>query len=78
MEKDRAPHDDHSREPMSPGMLLTREASREASKLAGNQPGFSRKYVWLLLEDLIQSICSCRIYMRIFQEEAFSCGKTFY
>lgn len=43
MGKDRAPHHDHSREPTNPDMLVTREASREASKLSGNQPGFPRK-----------------------------------
>lgn len=50
-------------------------AHQGGQELAGNQPGFPRKCVCTLLEDSIQSICSCRIYMHVFQELAFSYGK---
>lgn len=62
------------------GSLRARHAAHQGGsqggqELAGNQPGFPRKCVCSLLEDLIQSICSYRICMHIFQELAFSYGK---
>lgn len=74
-EKDRAPCDDCSREPVSPDMLLTREAPREARSLQETSQVslgsvFARcEKIWFNQSVPAEYVCV------FFQELAFSYGK---